>query len=109
MESFSENNVEFASPVEKKGHGFGNDDLAFSEIYHKLIHSPALKTLLQLEHTYALAVSEVCKARDNAREIMQKRYTMVAREMYNKVCLVKCNVHVATLTNYMYPNTVDSR
>lgn len=76
VKSFSENNVEFASPVENKGHRFGNDDIAFSEIYHKLIHSPALETLLQLEHTYALAVSEVCKARDNAREIMQKRYRM---------------------------------
>lgn len=39
-----------------------------------MIHSPALETLLQLEHTYALAVLELCKARDNAMEIMQKRY-----------------------------------
>ena len=50
-----------------------SSDVGFSEIYHKLIHSPALETLLQLEHTYAMAVDEVVKAWDNARDIMHKR------------------------------------
>eukprot|EP00118_Oscarella_pearsei_P003682 m.15328 g.15328 ORF g.15328 m.15328 type:complete len:567 (+) comp26306_c0_seq1:1470-3170(+) len=34
------------------------DELAFSEVYHTLIHSPALETLLQLEHSYAMNVEQ---------------------------------------------------
>lgn len=70
---FTENNVEFAPVMESKG--LENVDLTFPEVYHKLIHSPALETLLQLEHTYALAVLEMCKARDNAMEIIQRRWS----------------------------------
>ena len=51
-----------------------DSDVAFSEVYHRLIHSPALETLLQLEHTYAIAMSELYKAWENARELMQTRY-----------------------------------
>ena len=60
--------MQFSSPMEAQ-----DSDITFSEVYHKLIHSSALETLLQLEHTYAMAVSELCKARDNARELMQTR------------------------------------
>ena len=35
------------------------NELVFSEVYHALIHSAALETLLNLEHTYSLAVAEV--------------------------------------------------
>lgn len=74
--------MEYASALDSKvgslGGTVGRADLQFSEVYHKLIHSPALETLLQLEHTYALAVLEMCKARDNAMEMMQKRYITTA-------------------------------
>ena len=45
----------------------------FSDMYHSLIHSPALDTLLQLEHTYALAMENSLQAWKNARENMAKR------------------------------------
>ncbi len=74
---FSENSMEYASALDARGGSLrdavGRADLQFSDVYHKLIHSPALETLLQLEHTYALAVLEMCKARDNAMGMMQKR------------------------------------
>ena len=46
---------------------------SFSDMYHSLIHSPALGTLLQLEHTYALAMDNSLQAWRNARENMAKR------------------------------------
>ncbi len=90
---FAENSVEYAPVLDSRGGSLGvtvggslgvtvggslgvtvgRTDLQFPEVYHKLIHSPALETLLQLEHTYALAVLEMCNARDNAMELMQKR------------------------------------
>lgn len=36
----------------------------FSQVYHKLIHSAALETLLNLEHTYALTVEDLIQQRD---------------------------------------------
>ena len=78
---FAETNIEFAPPLDTREGAIEKVDVQFSEVYHKLIHSPALETLLQLEHTYALAVLELCKAKDNAIEIMQKRY--VCGHRYN--------------------------
>lgn len=49
------------------------DSLLFSDMYHTLIHSPSLETLLQLEHTYALAMENSLQAWKNAREMMLKR------------------------------------
>lgn len=45
----------------------------FSDMYHTLIHSPALDTLLQLEHTYALAMENSLQAWKNAHNVMSKR------------------------------------
>ncbi|KAK7113652.1 FERRY endosomal RAB5 effector complex subunit 3-like [Littorina saxatilis] len=36
----------------------------FANVYHTLIHSPALETLLNLEHTYALAMENIIRQRD---------------------------------------------
>ena len=41
-----------------------NNDQIFSDVYHSLIHSEALETLLNLEHTYAIAVEDVISQRD---------------------------------------------
>lgn len=35
-----------------------SDDLNFAAAYHSLIHSPALGTLLKLEHTYAMDMQQ---------------------------------------------------
>ena len=50
-----------------------NED-TFPGIYHSLIHSSHLNTLLQLEHTYGIAIQDIMKARDNALEMLQKRF-----------------------------------
>ncbi|RUS88413.1 hypothetical protein EGW08_003809 [Elysia chlorotica] len=39
-------------------------DEKFGEVYHTLIHSPALETLLNLEHEYSLGVEQVIRRRD---------------------------------------------
>ena len=57
-------------------------DADFPEVYHKLIHSPALETLLQLEQNYAMAVASVCKGWDNARGVLRDRCVMFSVYVY---------------------------
>ncbi|OWF51817.1 protein C12orf4-like [Mizuhopecten yessoensis] len=45
----------------------------FSEVYHSLIHSPALDTLLNLEHTYSLTVEDLILQRDKDLEHLEER------------------------------------
>ena len=45
----------------------------FSKVYHTLIHSPALDTLLNLEHTYSLTVEDLLKQRDADLHHLQLR------------------------------------
>ncbi|XP_060068652.1 protein C12orf4 homolog [Ylistrum balloti] len=45
----------------------------FSEVYHNLIHSPALDTLLNLEHTYSLTVEDLIHQRDKDLEHLEER------------------------------------
>ena len=71
-ECFADNHIQFSSPSEG-GSMESASDAEFPEVYHKLIHSPALETLLQLEHTYAMAVADVCKGWKNARSVLQDR------------------------------------
>lgn len=49
------------------------ETVSFPEMYHKLIHSPALETLLNLEHSYSLAVGELVHERDKALHDLQIR------------------------------------
>lgn len=73
---FADNHIQFSSPSEG-GSGSNTEpasDAEFPDIYHKLIHSSALETLLQLEHTYAMAVADVCKGWENAKKVLQERY-----------------------------------
>ncbi|KAL3245877.1 hypothetical protein MRX96_058160 [Rhipicephalus microplus] len=44
-------------------------------MYHTLIHSPALDTMLNLEHSYALAVGDMVRERDQTLNNLQKRQT----------------------------------
>lgn len=52
----------------------------FSEVYHSLIHSPALDTLLNLEHTYALTIEDLIQQRDKDLEYLDDRWWMIARK-----------------------------
>lgn len=49
-----------------------NDDM-FSDVYHSLIHSSALETLLNLEHTHAMTVSSIIKQRDKDLTHLEQR------------------------------------
>ena len=60
--------VEYAKPEAV------TNEQVFSEVYHSLIHSPALQTLLNLEHTYAMAVGELIEQRDVDLEHLKDRY-----------------------------------
>ena len=50
-----------------------SEESAFAEMYHSLIHSPALETLLQLENTYAFAVQDLLQQRENAIKAMEEK------------------------------------
>lgn len=65
---YREEHAEFAHCMEM------SDEKTFSQIYHTLIHSPALETLFQLEHGYAFAVGELLKGKKNASEVLEKKY-----------------------------------
>lgn len=41
-----------------------NEEL-FATVYHKMVHSPALDTMLQLEYMYAQTVRKKCNEKDN--------------------------------------------
>lgn len=42
-----------------------DDSELFSTVYHKLVHSPALETILQVENSYSLETQEIIQARDH--------------------------------------------
>jgi len=50
-----------------------NEDVTFAEIYHSLIHSAALETLLQLDNTYALSLQDLLSHRDSALKTAQEK------------------------------------
>ncbi|XP_063216529.1 protein C12orf4 homolog isoform X2 [Bacillus rossius redtenbacheri] len=56
--AFREETLEYAEPE-----GTTDEEL-FSTVYHRLVHSPALETILQVEQAYALAVRELTTQRD---------------------------------------------
>lgn len=51
-----------------------SNDMVFSEVYHSLIHSLSLETLLRLEHTYALAVHRKLEQRDQELLSIENRH-----------------------------------
>ena len=66
MKQYTERCVEFTNLKEA-------EEDKFPAIYHNLIHSSERNTLLQLEHTYAVAVRDMLKARENALGVLQKK------------------------------------
>ena len=59
--------LEFASPEPVC------NEAVFSEVYHSLIHSPALETLLNLEHKYSIDMGDVIEKRDREISLMEER------------------------------------
>jgi hypothetical protein len=89
VERFTDNCSEFSTATVAH-----DDGPTFSEMYHSLIHSPALDTLLQLEHTYALAMANSLQAWKNARENTAKRSFLLHDE---SVVSVQLGLHNAPL------------
>ncbi|XP_046973011.1 protein C12orf4 homolog isoform X1 [Vanessa cardui] len=76
---FKENVVDFA---EQKG---TSDEEVFAAAYHKLVHSPALETIMQVESSYAKTVMNMLKNRD---EDIQKLTQKQTEEMEEKMRLL---------------------
>ncbi|KAL4240488.1 hypothetical protein ACF0H5_001279 [Mactra antiquata] len=57
----------------------------FSEVYHSLIHSPALETLLNLEHTYAMTVDDLIQHRDDDLKHLDQRQQEEMQEAMSNI------------------------
>ena len=58
----------------KSNNEYNGLQTSWASIYHSLIHSPALEQLLQLEHSFAVAMKELSKQRDSQIENLHDRY-----------------------------------
>ncbi|CAB3222900.1 unnamed protein product [Arctia plantaginis] len=73
---FKENVMEFA---EQKG---TSDEEVFAAAYHKLVHSPALETILQVENSYAKTILNTLENReDDIKKLTEKQ----TEEMEEKI------------------------
>ena len=66
--AYSKEHINYQGKDDKNG-----DEIEFAVVYHALIHSPALETLLQLEHSYSVAVKELMEQADVALNKLQKK------------------------------------
>ncbi|XP_036370834.1 protein C12orf4 homolog isoform X1 [Octopus sinensis] len=89
--AFTQEVKEFAKPEEV------TNEQVFSEVYHTLIHSPALETLLNLEHSYAMDIENITQNRDEdiahlenkqqkeMEDALQKAGTVYTDEQINQI------------------------
>ncbi|XP_050681832.1 protein C12orf4 homolog [Leptidea sinapis] len=77
--SFKDNVLEYA---EQKG---SSDEEVFAAAYHKLVHSPALDTIMQVESSYANTVMSMIDSRDDDTKKLTQRQT---EEMEEKMRLL---------------------
>jgi len=60
-----------------------SDEILFSEIYHSLIHSQSLETLLSLDDTYCAEVQKLLSERDkNIANIEKRSEHIVLADVY---------------------------
>ena len=71
VNAYSKEHIEYQGKDDKNG-----DEMEFAIIYHALIHSPALETLLQLEHNYSVAVKKLMEQADEALNTLQKKLVL---------------------------------
>ncbi|GBP28789.1 Protein C12orf4 homolog [Eumeta japonica] len=76
---FKENVIEYA---EQKG---TSDEEVFAAAYHKLVHSPALNTILQVESSYANTVINTLNNRDEDIKKLTQRQTEEIEEKVRQV------------------------
>eukprot|EP00039_Didymoeca_costata_P033065 m.40559 g.40559 ORF g.40559 m.40559 type:complete len:523 (-) comp9678_c0_seq2:126-1694(-) len=68
VSAFQQFHADYSSPREE------TQEEEFAKMYHELIHSPALSTLLQLEQTYASNRAELVAKRDRASAKLHSRH-----------------------------------
>lgn len=79
---FKENVMEFA---EQKG---TSDEEVFAAAYHKLVHSPALETILQVENSYAKTVMNTLKNRDEDIKKLTQKLVSLEEPSFKIICFI---------------------
>ncbi|XP_068595713.1 ferry endosomal RAB5 effector complex subunit 3 [Brachionichthys hirsutus] len=77
--SYLETTLEHARPEEPSW------DEDFACVYHKLIHSPASDTLLNLEHNYFVSISELISERDMEMKKLQERQAAEMKKVMHEL------------------------
>ncbi|CAH1795039.1 unnamed protein product [Owenia fusiformis] len=81
------------------------EDQMFSEVYHTLIHSPAMEALLDLEHTYALAIVKLQSEREADMKHLESRQQAEMEDAIAKVGTIYTDQQVNQLAQKHYDNT----
>ena len=87
-DTFTQEHANYSSATDK------SEESVFSEMYHSLIHSAALETLLQLENTYAIAMDDVVSKKANAIKAMEEKYdrpSWLSRQIIHSSQLITFN------------------
>uniref|UniRef100_A0A2C9JQK1 Uncharacterized protein n=1 Tax=Biomphalaria glabrata TaxID=6526 RepID=A0A2C9JQK1_BIOGL len=80
-------------------------DEKFAEVYHNLIHSPALETLLNLEHEYSLGVDKLTRERDRDLQHLQDKQRADMDEALQNVGSVYKDEDINLLAQKQFENT----
>ncbi|GFO41789.1 protein c12orf4 homolog [Plakobranchus ocellatus] len=80
-------------------------DEKFGEVYHTLIHSPALETLLNLEHEYSLGVEHVIRKRDQDLQHLLNKQRQEMDEAVQNVGVVYKDVDINKLAQKQFETT----
>lgn len=98
-QAFTDEVKEFARPEAV------TNELVFSEVYHALIHSPALETLLNLEHTYALAAGGVIEQKDQDLSHLEERQRSEMEQAVQSLGVSYTDEQVNQLAQRHFENT----
>lgn len=74
-----------------------SNEEVFSDMYHTLVHSPVLYTLLSLEHSYAVQMEGLVQKRDDDLAKLQSRQTHEMEEAVQRVGLSTTDEEVNAL------------
>lgn len=90
-DTFTQEHANYSSATDK------SEESVFSEMYHSLIHSAALETLLQLENTYAIAMDDVVSKKANAIKTMEEKHQREMEDSINNLGIVTSDKDVNDL------------
>ena len=68
-----------------------SDEMLFSEIYHSLIHSPSLDSLLSLDDTYSVDMQKLLTERDRNIASIDKRSVAITLRRSLSSSLLACD------------------